>query len=48
MIDHNGHPAAAVGITFRGGIVDDRQLELLGRGVRNAADALSRRVRGKL
>jgi DNA-binding IclR family transcriptional regulator len=48
VIDHNGHPAAAVGLTFRVGAADDRQLALLGRGVRSAADALSRRVRGKL
>ncbi len=48
VIDHNGYPAAAVGLTFRGSTVDDREWLLLGRAVRSAADALSRRLRGKL
>ena len=48
VVDHNGYPAAAVGLTFRGSTVDERQWLLLGRAVRSAADALSRRVRGKL
>lgn len=47
VLDHNGYPAAAVGLTFRGSIVDDRQWMLLGRAVRNAAAALSARIRGK-
>lgn len=48
VVDHNGYPAAAVGLTFRGSTVDERQWLLLGRAVRSAADALSQRVRGKL
>lgn len=47
VLDHNGYPAAAVGLTFRGSIVDDRQWMLLGRAARNAAVALSTRIRGK-
>lgn len=48
VADHNGYPAAAVGLTFRGSTVDDREWTRLGRAVRSAADALSQRVRGKL
>jgi len=48
VLDHNGYPAAAIGLTFRASVVDARQWSLLGRATRSAAEALSRRVRGKL
>ena len=47
VLDHNGYPAAAVGLTFRGAAIDDREWRALGRATRNAAEALSRRIRGK-
>ena len=47
VVDHNGYPAAAVGLTFRGSTVDDREWVLLGRAVRSAAEALSRRINGR-
>ena len=46
-VDHNGYPAASVGLTFRGATVDARERAALGRATRNAADALSRRIRGR-
>jgi len=48
VLDHNGYPAAAIGLTFRGSILADREWTLLGRATRSAAEALSRRLRGKL
>jgi DNA-binding IclR family transcriptional regulator len=47
VLDHNGYPAAAVGLTFRGSAIGDREWVLLGRATANAAEALSRRIRGK-
>lgn len=46
VLDHNGYPAAAIGLTFRSTAVDERQRLLLGRATRSAADALGRRLRG--
>ncbi|MGV8884783.1 MAG: IclR family transcriptional regulator [Microbacteriaceae bacterium] len=46
VLDHNGYPAAAVGLTFRGSTVGEREWTLLGRAARSAAEALSRRIRG--
>ncbi|MEO6943482.1 MAG: IclR family transcriptional regulator [Lacisediminihabitans sp.] len=48
VLDHNGYPAAAIGLTFRGGIVDAQQLRRLGVATVNAATALSKRIRGKI
>ena len=45
--DHNGYPAAAIGLTFRGSSVDEREWTLLGRATRSAAEALSRRLGGR-
>jgi DNA-binding IclR family transcriptional regulator len=45
--DHNRYPAAAVGLTFRRSIVNERQWERLGHAVRNAAQALTQRIRGR-
>jgi DNA-binding IclR family transcriptional regulator len=47
VLDHNGYPAASVGLTFRRTIVDDAELSRLGRAVRSAADTLTRRIRGR-
>lgn len=47
VLDHNGYPAAAVGLTFRGSTVGEREWRLLGRATRSAAEALSQRIRGK-
>ena len=47
VLDHNGYPAASVGLTFRRAIVDDAEWNRLGRAVRSAADALTRRIRGR-
>jgi DNA-binding IclR family transcriptional regulator len=47
VLDHNGYPAASVGLTFRRTIVDDREWVRLGRAVRSAADTLTRRIRGR-
>ena len=46
-LDHNGYPAAAVALTFRTAAIDDRELARLGRATRSAAEALSRRIRGR-
>lgn len=48
VLDHNGYAAAAVGLTFRGSIVDDVHWAKLGRATRNAAAALTQRIRGKV
>ncbi len=47
VLDHNGYPAASVGLTFRRSIVDDAEWMRLGRAVRSAADTLTRRIRGR-
>ena len=47
VLDHNGYPAASVGLTFRRTIVDDAESSRLGRAVRSAADTLTRRIRGR-
>ena len=47
VLDHKGYPAAAVGLTYRGAIADGAQRANLGRATRRAADALTRRIRGK-
>lgn len=47
VLDHNGFPAASVGLTFRRARVDHRERELLGRATRSAAHALSQRIRGR-
>lgn len=47
VLDHNGYPAASVGLTFRRSIVDDRESARLGRAVSSAADTLTRRIRGR-
>lgn len=47
VLDHNGYPAASVGLTFRRSIVDAGEWMRLGRAVRSAADTLSRRIRGR-
>ena len=48
VFDHKDYPAAAVGLTFRGTVVDERQRANLGRATRSAAAALTQRVRGKV
>ncbi|MEX1078833.1 MAG: IclR family transcriptional regulator [Homoserinimonas sp.] len=48
VLDHNGYPAASVGLTFRRTIVDDLELSRLGRAVRSAAETLTRRIRGRI
>ena len=47
VLDHNGYPAAAVGLTFRRTIVDDDQWQRLGHAVRNAAQTLTQRILGR-
>lgn len=47
VLDHNGYPAASVGLTFRRTVVDDAEWMRLGRAVRSAADTLTRRIRGR-
>ncbi|MGV8970495.1 MAG: IclR family transcriptional regulator [Microbacteriaceae bacterium] len=47
VLDHNGYPAAAVGLTFRGSAIGEREWVLLGRATANAAGELSRRIQGK-
>lgn len=47
VLDHNGYPAAAVGLTFRRTIVDEAQWVRFGRAVAAAAATLSRRIRGR-
>lgn len=47
VLDHNGYPAAAVGLTFRRTLVDEAQWVRFGRAVAAAATTLSRRIRGR-
>jgi DNA-binding IclR family transcriptional regulator len=47
VLDHNGYPAAAIGLTFRRTIVDDAQWARFGHAVAAAAATLSRRIRGR-
>jgi DNA-binding IclR family transcriptional regulator len=48
VLDHNGYPAASIGLTFRGAIVDARHVRRLGAATQSAATALSRRIRGRI
>jgi DNA-binding IclR family transcriptional regulator len=48
VLDHNGYPAAAIGLTFRGSTIDQTQSRRLGAATVNAAAALSQRIRGKI
>lgn len=45
-VDHAGHPVAAISITFRTDVVPTNERFLLARRTRQAADALTRRLRG--
>ncbi len=45
--DRNRYPTAAIGLTFRGSTVDERQWRQLGRATKNAAEALGQRIRGR-
>lgn len=47
VLDHNGYPAASIGLTFRRAVVDDAEWTRLGRAVRSAAEELTRRIRGR-
>ncbi len=46
VLDHNGYPAASVGLTFRRTLADDAQWVRFGRAAAAAA-TLSRRIRGR-
>jgi len=48
VLDHNGYPAAAIGLTFRGATVDQPQRQRLGVATARAAAALSQRIRGRI
>ncbi|MEO8707787.1 MAG: IclR family transcriptional regulator C-terminal domain-containing protein, partial [Lacisediminihabitans sp.] len=48
VLDHNGYPAAAIGLTFRGAAVEQRHVQRLGLATAKAAAALSQRIRGKI
>jgi DNA-binding IclR family transcriptional regulator len=45
VLDHNGYPIAAVGITFRSSVA--HELSTLGAAVRATADALTSRLKGR-
>lgn len=47
VLDHNGYPAASVGLTFRRTLVNDAQWVRFGRAAAAAATTLSRRIRGR-
>ena len=47
-LDHNGYPAAAIGITFRKIAVDQTLWKQLGAAAQISAGALSMRMRGKI
>ena len=47
VLDHNGYPAASVGLTFRRTLTDDAQWARFGRAVAAASATLSRRIRGR-
>ena len=47
VVDHNGHPAAAVALTFDTASVGSRARDRLAVAVREVADELTRRVRGR-
>lgn len=47
VLDHSGHPVAAVAVTFRVESVDDAEVTRLVSAVRAAADELSARLRGQ-
>ncbi len=46
VLDHNGYPAAAIGLTFRDSAVTHDEWAFLGVATRRAAGSLSRRIRG--
>ncbi len=46
VLDHNGYPAASVGLTFRRTLTDDAQWARFGHAVAAASATLSRRIRG--
>ncbi|MHB1235086.1 MAG: IclR family transcriptional regulator [Microbacteriaceae bacterium] len=46
VLDHNGYPAAAIGLTFRDSAVTPDEWGLLGTATSRAAGSLSRRIRG--
>jgi DNA-binding IclR family transcriptional regulator len=48
VVDHNGHPAAAVALTFDAATVGSRARGRLAAAVREVADEVTRRVRGRL
>jgi DNA-binding IclR family transcriptional regulator len=48
VLDHRDYPAASVGLTFRGAMVDSGLWRNLGLATRSAAEALSQRIRGKI
>ncbi|TCN28560.1 IclR family transcriptional regulator [Kribbella orskensis] len=45
-VDHAGHPAAAISVTFRTDAIPPNERLLLARRTRQAAEALTRRLRG--
>ncbi|ADB35772.1 transcriptional regulator, IclR family [Kribbella flavida DSM 17836] len=45
-LDHAGHPVAAISVSFRSDAIAPGERFLLARRVRQAADALTRRLRG--
>jgi DNA-binding IclR family transcriptional regulator len=48
VLDHNGHPAAAVALTFDAASVGSRARGRLAEAVRGVADEITRRVHGRL
>jgi DNA-binding IclR family transcriptional regulator len=48
VVDHNGHPAAAVALTFDATSAGSRARGRLAAAVREVADEVTRRVRGRL
>ncbi len=47
VLDHGGHPVAAVALTFPGDVVDLPARDRLAAAVRDAAREVSRRIRGR-
>jgi len=45
-VDHAGHPVAAISVTFRTDAIPPAERFILARRIRQAADALTRRLRG--
>lgn len=48
VLDHSGHPVAAVAVTFRSELVDEGGVQRLVSAVGRAADDLSARLRGQV